>query len=78
LSDREQAELVALMWLGRGDVEPEEWQETVRLAAERRDRPTEDYLLGHPLLGEYWAEGADKLGITLVRWDVGQSAPPAS
>ena len=26
LSEREQAELVALMWLGRGDGEPEEWE----------------------------------------------------
>src|SRR5687767_8545797 len=26
LNDRQQAELVALLWLGRGDAEPEEWE----------------------------------------------------
>ena len=32
----EQIDLVALMWLGRGDGEPEEWDELVASAAERR------------------------------------------
>ena len=32
----QQAELVALMWLGRGDEEPEEWVELLKLAEERR------------------------------------------
>lgn len=32
LTERQQAELVALMWIGRGDAEPEEWEDTVGLA----------------------------------------------
>ena len=62
---RQQAELVALMWLGRGDSEPEEWQQTVALAQERRDEPTEKYLLGQPLVADFWAEGLEKLGIPM-------------
>jgi hypothetical protein len=65
LGELSQAELVALLWTGRGDVEPEEWEATVRQAAERREMPTERYLLMQPLLAEYWAEGLEKLGIEL-------------
>ena len=37
LEPDQQAELVALMWIGRGDMEPEEWEEARELAAERHD-----------------------------------------
>ena len=40
LNERHQAELVALLWTGRGDAEPEAWEETVHMARERRDTPT--------------------------------------
>lgn len=65
LNDRQQAELVALLWMGRGDAEPEEWEATVALARDRRDSPTPGYLLQHPLLAEYWEEGAARLGVNL-------------
>jgi hypothetical protein len=39
LSPRQQAELVALMWIGRGDAEPEEWEKTIRLAQDLKDGP---------------------------------------
>jgi hypothetical protein len=35
LTPRQRAELVALMWLGRGDGEPEEWNDLVAHAFER-------------------------------------------
>jgi uncharacterized protein DUF3775 len=62
LSPLEQAQLVALMWLGREDAEVEEWDAAVMRAEERRETPTESYLLDHPLLAEYWLEGMIKLG----------------
>jgi len=62
LDPDKQAELVALMWLGRGDAETEEWSELLRLAVERREAPTGPYLLDHPLLAEHWADGLEKLG----------------
>jgi hypothetical protein len=34
----------------------------VERASERRETPTESYLLDHPLLAEYWLEGLTKLG----------------
>ncbi|CAN5692695.1 DUF3775 domain-containing protein [soil metagenome] len=56
-----QAELVALMWIGRGDMEPEEWSDALDLAAERRGAPTAAYLLAHPHVADHWGEGLDKL-----------------
>ncbi len=58
----QQTELVALMWLGRGDAEPGEWENLLKLADERHETSTESYLLDHPLVADYWAEGLDRLG----------------
>ena len=63
LTPRQRAELVALMWLGRGDGEPEEWNELLARAIERREVPTENYLLDHPLLAEHWLDGMERLGL---------------
>jgi hypothetical protein len=63
LSENEQAELVALMWVGRGDGEPEEWDALVQQARESREVPTPTYLLDHPLLAEHWLDGLEILGL---------------
>lgn len=65
LSDDERASLVALVWIGRGDHEPEEWEEVRTMARERRQGSTARYLLEMPLLGDYLEEGAAALGINL-------------
>ncbi len=62
LSPGQQAELVALMWIGRDDGEPAEWADLLKLAEERKEVPTGQYLLDHPLVADYWAEGLDRLG----------------
>lgn len=61
LEPDQQAELVALMWVGRGDLEPEEWEEALSLAAERADQPTAAYLLSHPHVADDIDEGLDRL-----------------
>ncbi|KAB2849541.1 MAG: DUF3775 domain-containing protein [Hyphomicrobiaceae bacterium] len=65
LNERQQAELVALMWIGRGDAEPEEWEETIELARQFRAGPTPAYLMRQPLVAEHWEEGAARLGLDL-------------
>jgi hypothetical protein len=59
LEPDQQAELVALMWIGRGDMEPEEWEEALALAADRQDGPTARYLLAHPHVADHLDEGLD-------------------
>ena len=74
MNEDEQTDLVALMWLGRGDATIEQWDELRRQSAERRDEyaarnvryETVRYLLGEPLLGDLLAEGLDKFGISWV------------
>jgi hypothetical protein len=61
LEPDQQAQLVALMWLGRGDVEPEEFAEALTLAAERHEGATAAYLLAHPHVADYLDEGVDRL-----------------
>ncbi len=62
LGPAKQDELVALMWLGRDDGSPEDWPELLKMARERRETPTPHYLLDHPLVADYWANGLDILG----------------
>ncbi|HYB06287.1 MAG TPA: hypothetical protein VED02_06110 [Methyloceanibacter sp.] len=32
-------------------------------AIERQEVPTENYLLDHPMLGEHWLDGMERLGL---------------
>ena len=61
LEPDQQAELVALMWIGRGDMEPEEWEEALALAVDRHDGATAGYLLKHPHVADHLDEGLDRL-----------------
>ncbi len=53
------AELVALMWIGRGEYEGQEWAHVVKRARERATGPTSDYLMGVPMLGDYLEDGLE-------------------
>lgn len=61
----EQVSLVALMWLGRGTYEADEFETAKQVAMEEHVNATEDYLTGIPLLADYLEEGLDKLGISI-------------
>lgn len=61
----EREELLALMWIGRGDFEAEDWRTARRQARETANATETSYLLGTPLLGDYLAEGAAALGLSL-------------
>lgn len=64
LNDDEQASLVALMWVGRGTFEPEEFDEAVDTARSERVNATARYLLGMPLLANYLEDGLEKMGFS--------------
>lgn len=57
-----QQELVALMWVGRGDFEADDWHEALAMAGERADTPTARYLLSHPLCADEIVSGLEALG----------------
>jgi len=61
----EQANLVALMWVGRGTYEKEEFDEAVDTARAERINATAGYLMGIPLLADYLEEGLEKMGYSV-------------
>lgn len=70
MNEDEQLDLVALMWLGRGDGSIEEWDDLRSRAVEARGEYTNPrtetarYLLGEPMLSDYLAEGLDAFGVS--------------
>jgi hypothetical protein len=58
----EAAELVAMVWIGRGDYEAAEWEEAVAEARQRGNRRTATYLLGLPTLAEWLETGLEQIG----------------
>jgi len=65
LEPDQQAELVALMWLGRGDYLLSEWDSAVSDATESLQDLTDPgtYLLAHPLVADFLLDGLDQHGL---------------
>lgn len=66
LNQDEQATLVAVMWVGREDFEPEDLREAKRTAFAEASAPTEEYLSNQPLLADYLESGLDLLGVDVT------------
>ncbi len=62
LNSDEQAALVALMWIGRDTFTADDLDEAIDTSKAERTSPTEDYLLGIPLLSDYLTSGLEALG----------------
>jgi hypothetical protein len=71
LGAAERQEVLALMWLGRGDYDSESWPEALREAGESTIANVTDYFVGTPLLGDYLDEGAAALGLSLEDFERG-------
>jgi hypothetical protein len=61
MNNEQQDALVALFWIGRGDAEPEQWEETKALARQQHEGLVSRYLLGQPEVGEFLTEGLEKM-----------------
>jgi hypothetical protein len=62
-SERQRAELVALMWLGRGDFSVEEWEQAVDEALGDFSVRAAEYVLAHPMVSDDLQEGMIALGL---------------
>jgi len=60
----EQIDLVALVWLGRGDGSLDDWNDLRAEAARDHNNRTASYLLGMPLLADYLEEGMAQFGMS--------------
>lgn len=58
----EQIDLVALMWLGRGDGDLDNWRDLRAEAARAHNNRTASYLIGTPMLADYLEEALSQFG----------------
>jgi hypothetical protein len=65
LNDDQKAELLALLWIGRGDFEASDWRSAIVQARDSLDERVTEYLVGTPLLGDYLEEALAALGYSL-------------
>ncbi len=61
MNDEQQDALVALFWIGRGDAEPAQWEQTKALARQQHEGLVSRYLLGQPEVGEFLTAGLEKM-----------------
>jgi hypothetical protein len=72
LTEDEQIDLVALMWLGRDDYTVEDWPAVRAEAARAHNKNTARYLLGTPLLGDFLENGLSLLGYSCEEFEMGR------
>ncbi|TVS09945.1 MAG: DUF3775 domain-containing protein [Gammaproteobacteria bacterium] len=65
LEPDQQMQVVALLWVGRGDYDVEEWEQAVSDARDAWNPRTADYLIAHPMLADQIEEGMQLLGYDL-------------
>ena len=58
----EQTDLVALMWLGRGDGDLDGWKDLRTEASRAHNNRTASYLTGTPMLADYLEEALSQFG----------------
>jgi hypothetical protein len=64
-SDDELRQLLALVWIGRGDFDGDDWDDVLSQVEDVREKHTVDYLIGTPLLADYLEEGLAAIGLSL-------------
>ena len=58
----EQIDLVALLWLGRGDGDLDNWRDLRNEATRAHNNRTASYLIGTPMLADYLEEALSQFG----------------
>jgi hypothetical protein len=72
LNEDAQADLLALLWVGRGTYTLADWQDARKEAAGLGHRHTAQYILETPLAGDYLEEGLAALGYSLEDYELGR------
>lgn len=62
LEPDQQQQVVALLWLGRGDAGLDDWAALLEQASDAWNERTAEYLIAHPFLADHLQEGLDLHG----------------
>jgi hypothetical protein len=72
LNQDEIMDVVALVWIGRGDYGAAQWDEARAIAGERVDARVAHYLTGIPLLADFLEGGLAELGYPCADFELGR------
>lgn len=72
LDEDERTEVLALVWLGRGDAGPGDWPALLEEARAVHDWRETSYLTGIPQLGDLLEEGLAALGYSCQDFEIGR------
>jgi len=72
LNADERDELVALMWIGRGDFAKDEWPAALAQAEQERRAHGISYLMETPLLADHLEQALDQFGISIEDDEIGR------
>ncbi len=64
LEPDQQKELVALLFIGRGDYDKDQWRDAIREAGNIPQRRRTEYLVSNPLFADYLQEALSKFGFS--------------
>ena len=68
LDDGALTDLVALIWVGRGDFTASEWGQARRAAGELGRERAPDYVTALPMVSDYLEQGLSQFGHTLAQY----------
>lgn len=72
LNEDEVIEVLALVWIGQGDYDVEEWEDAVADARDSPDERRPQALMRIPLLGDFLEEGLAALGLSCRDEEIGR------
>jgi hypothetical protein len=70
LNDDQQAELLAMLWIGRGDFEVADWEQALEQAGNSVSGSFASYLVDTPILGDLVEEGYTQLGYSCEEYEI--------
>ena len=69
LDDDERAEVLALMWIGRGDFDGTEWDDALAEAHGTANQREPEYLMGTPLVSDLLEEGLSAFDLSCTDFE---------
>lgn len=70
INEDEAIDILALVWLGRGDYDVDDWKDAVAAARDAPEERSIEALMGIPLLADFLECGLDELGYSCTDFEI--------